>query len=72
MWEGWQRRRKKPREGKEEEGSLETGRQRRKESWNGWNKTEPGKEMDRQQIGMDRQMGKEDVMTKIRGKTQLA
>lgn len=33
--------------------------------------TEPGgKERTRQQIGVDRQMGKEDIMTKIRGKTQ--
>ena len=41
-------------------------------SWNEQSKTEPGKGMDRQQIGVDRQMGKEVIMTKIRGKTQLA
>lgn len=51
-------------EGKEKEGFLETGLQRLTASWNEQGQTEPGK--DRQQIGVDRQMGKEDIMTKIR------
>lgn len=57
---------------KEKEGFLETGLQRLTASWNEQSQTEPGKGTDRQQIGVDRQMGKEDIMTKIRGKTQLA
>lgn len=59
-------------EGKEREGFLETGLQRLTASWNEQSKTEPGKGTDRQQIGVDRQMGKEDIMTKIREETQLA
>lgn len=55
-------------EGKEKEGSLETGLQRRRASWNEQSKTELGKGTDRQQIGADRQMGKEAIMTKTRGK----
>lgn len=67
---GMAKKEKETGEGKEKEGFLETGLQRLTASWNEQSQTEPGK--DRQQIGVDRQMGKEDIMTKIRGKTQLA